>query len=176
MFSFVLLHCRFKDCTVLIIAHRLNTIIDCDRVMVMDTGRLVEYGLPHDLLQRGGGLFSEMVRDTGKGMARELHRLAALKSGEVGSHPAPFFAVDHPTPSPDRSPSASVPIPVHSSPSLAGQDSAASLPFPPSLSLSTPERSSASLMSLFDWSWHRHERGREQEEDMMGVVRLHFDD
>ena len=37
---------RFTDCTVMTIAHRLNTIIDCDRVMVMDKGKLAEMDSP----------------------------------------------------------------------------------------------------------------------------------
>jgi len=39
-----------KECTVLTIAHRLNTIIDCDKVMVMDSGKLVEFGEPYELI------------------------------------------------------------------------------------------------------------------------------
>lgn len=37
---------EFKTCTMLIIAHRINTIIDSDRILVMDAGRLVEIDTP----------------------------------------------------------------------------------------------------------------------------------
>ena len=41
----------FKECTVLTIAHRLHTIMDSDRVLVMDAGRVKEYAAPGRLLQ-----------------------------------------------------------------------------------------------------------------------------
>ena len=52
---------KFKDSTVLTIAHRLNTIMDYDKVLVLDGGRVVEFDNP-DLLIRNGGLFAEMVK------------------------------------------------------------------------------------------------------------------
>ncbi|KAF2223913.1 P-loop containing nucleoside triphosphate hydrolase protein [Elsinoe ampelina] len=47
-----LIRTEFKDHTVIAIAHRLDTILDFDFVGVMDSGRLVEYGKPSDLLQQ----------------------------------------------------------------------------------------------------------------------------
>ena len=52
---------RFKDSTVLTIAHRLNTIMDYDKVLVLDGGRVAEFDKP-EVLIRNGGLFAEMVR------------------------------------------------------------------------------------------------------------------
>ncbi|XP_071985544.1 ATP-binding cassette sub-family C member 2-like [Engystomops pustulosus] len=57
---------EFADCTVLTIAHRLHTIMDSNRVLVLDSGKIIEYGNPEDLLRRRGH-FSSMVRDAGTG-------------------------------------------------------------------------------------------------------------
>ena len=46
---------RFSDCTVITIAHRLNTIIDSDIVIVMDKGCVKEIGRPFDLLTNDPG-------------------------------------------------------------------------------------------------------------------------
>ena len=53
---------RFKDCTVLTIAHRLNTIMDYDKVLVMDQGRVVEFDKPEVLLQNNNGYFYRLVQ------------------------------------------------------------------------------------------------------------------
>ncbi|CAH0699487.1 unnamed protein product [Spodoptera exigua] len=46
---------KFANSTVLTIAHRLNTVMDYDRVIVMDKGRVVESGHPFELLTQSGG-------------------------------------------------------------------------------------------------------------------------
>ncbi|XP_068685996.1 multidrug resistance-associated protein 1-like [Montipora foliosa] len=53
---------EFADRTVLTIAHRLNTIMDYDRVMVLESGSIVEFDSPSTLLARKGQFFG-MVRD-----------------------------------------------------------------------------------------------------------------
>lgn len=63
---------KFANCTVLTIAHRLHTIMDSDKVLVMDAGRAVEFDHPHKLLQNHEGVFYGLVMQTGVGMAENL--------------------------------------------------------------------------------------------------------
>ncbi|KAJ2992857.1 hypothetical protein HDV02_002822 [Globomyces sp. JEL0801] len=65
-----------KDFSDVTIAHRLNTIADYDKVMVLSFGKLVEYDSPHVLLSNPTSEFSKMVAETGKANA-ELIRVAA---------------------------------------------------------------------------------------------------
>ena len=51
----------FKDCTVLTIAHRLNTIIDSDKILLLKDGEVAEFDSPQTLLSNPGSMFAEMV-------------------------------------------------------------------------------------------------------------------
>uniref|UniRef100_A0A8C8SZK8 Multidrug resistance-associated protein 1 n=1 Tax=Pelusios castaneus TaxID=367368 RepID=A0A8C8SZK8_9SAUR len=54
---------QFEDCTVLTIAHRLNTIMDYERILVLDKGKIVECDSPANLLQKKG-IFYSMAKDS----------------------------------------------------------------------------------------------------------------
>ncbi|XP_063685261.1 ATP-binding cassette sub-family C member 4-like [Bolinopsis microptera] len=56
---------EFSKCTVLTIAHRINTIIDSDRIMVIDEGKLAEFDHPALLLNRPESIFYDLVNETG---------------------------------------------------------------------------------------------------------------
>ncbi|XP_063224304.1 ATP-binding cassette sub-family C member 4-like [Bacillus rossius redtenbacheri] len=73
---------KFADCTVLTIAHRLLTVMDSDRILVMDAGRVMEFDQPHILLQNRSGFLWSMVQETGKAMAETLTRMAEKGYGD----------------------------------------------------------------------------------------------
>lgn len=67
----------FTDCTILTIAHRLNTIIDYDSIIVMDDGKVNDVGTPKELLLRKG-IFHDLVEDTGETISNDLKKKAGL--------------------------------------------------------------------------------------------------
>lgn len=54
----------FKDRTIITIAHRINTILDSDRIVVLDHGVVAEFDTPSALVRRRG-LFYELVKEAG---------------------------------------------------------------------------------------------------------------
>lgn len=67
---------KFAECTVLTIAHRLHTVMDSDKVLVMDAGTMVEFDHPYLLLQDENGFLHSMVQKTGRTMAEALMLIA----------------------------------------------------------------------------------------------------
>ncbi|XP_077976273.1 ATP-binding cassette sub-family C member 4-like [Styela clava] len=56
---------KFKQCTVITIAHRINTIIDSDKILVLEEGQVKEFDKPSVLLQKWDGLFAGIVKSAG---------------------------------------------------------------------------------------------------------------
>ena len=56
---------EFADCTVLTVAHRLKTILDCDRIAVLSDGKLQEVGEPEVLLNQPDSSLRSMAQDAG---------------------------------------------------------------------------------------------------------------
>lgn len=69
-----MLRTKFSDTTLITVAHRLNTIIDFDMVIVMDSGKAVEIGSPKELLDQKG-VFAELVDATGPEGSKALRAM-----------------------------------------------------------------------------------------------------
>ncbi|PPQ73481.1 hypothetical protein CVT26_010183 [Gymnopilus dilepis] len=67
-----------SDVTILTIAHRLQTIMDADKIMVLDSGKIAEYGSPQSLLQKRGGHFKSLVDESGD--KKTLYTMAERKA------------------------------------------------------------------------------------------------
>mmetsp|Transcript_47258 Transcript_47258/g.55181 ORF Transcript_47258/g.55181 Transcript_47258/m.55181 type:complete len:470 (+) Transcript_47258:2964-4373(+) len=70
---------NFADATILTIAHRLNTIMDSDKVLVLDNGEIAEYDSPQVLLSKSEGIFKDMVN---KSKANNSSRLNLAELAE----------------------------------------------------------------------------------------------
>jgi ABC-type multidrug transport system fused ATPase/permease subunit len=67
---------NFANLTVLTIAHRLNTVMASDKILVMDAGRVVEFAPPLALLERPDGYFHNLLTETGQDSFDKLKRIA----------------------------------------------------------------------------------------------------
>ena len=67
---------QFKDCTVFTIAHRLHTVMDSDKILVLDDGKVSEFDSPRKLLENPNGYLSQLVNQTGLGVKRKLIQMA----------------------------------------------------------------------------------------------------
>jgi ABC-type multidrug transport system fused ATPase/permease subunit len=57
---------EFKDRTILTIAHRIKTVMDSDKILVLDQGEIVEFASPIDLLQDKNSLFYKLAKQAGE--------------------------------------------------------------------------------------------------------------
>lgn len=78
---------EFEDRTILTIAHRINTIIDSDRVLVLSDGNVAEFDHPGKLLADSGSFFSRLVDQTGDSFAAQLKKVATTR-WQSSSEPA----------------------------------------------------------------------------------------
>jgi ABC-type multidrug transport system fused ATPase/permease subunit len=68
----------FHEGTILAVAHRLDTVIDHDFILVLGGGKVLEYGSPAELIEMNGH-FAHMIADTGDTSASDLRRRALQK-------------------------------------------------------------------------------------------------
>lgn len=67
---------QLSDVTVITVAHRLRTIGDSDKIIVLDAGELVEFDTPANLLKKEGGYYRSLVDESGD--REDLYRMAGL--------------------------------------------------------------------------------------------------
>jgi ATP-binding cassette subfamily C (CFTR/MRP) protein 1 len=86
------LRTSFTDRTIMTIAHRLDTIIDSDRILAMDKGVVAEFDAPLTLLNNPKSIFSELCRNTGEEQYQNLRNKAAEAAG---LRPSASHAANH---------------------------------------------------------------------------------
>ena len=58
---------QFQSCTIFTIAHRLHTVMDSDKILVLDDGRVMEFDTPSNLLEKSNGYLTQLVNQIYKG-------------------------------------------------------------------------------------------------------------
>ena len=75
------LRTNFTERTIMTIAHRLDTIIDSDRILAMDKGIVAEFDSPKTLLANSKSIFSELCRNAGPDEYQRLYNAAMSAKG-----------------------------------------------------------------------------------------------
>ena len=73
---------EFKQTTVITIAHRLNTIIYYDKILVLDNGEVQEYDTPLKLVKDENSFLGKLIRKTGKTFMEKIVAMAEKGSEE----------------------------------------------------------------------------------------------
>ncbi|CAD6568215.1 MAG: hypothetical protein TREMPRED_004364 [Tremellales sp. Tagirdzhanova-0007] len=73
------------DTQMLVIAHRLMTVCGLDKILVLDQGRVVEFGTPWELIQKEEGMFRDLCRQSGEEtqlfeMAKAVHETKTVEA------------------------------------------------------------------------------------------------
>jgi ABC-type multidrug transport system fused ATPase/permease subunit len=71
----------FAESTVVTIAHRLDTILDSDRILVLEGGEMVEFASPAELVKKGKGHFFDLMDEGGY-----LEKFLAMEGGSSPNH------------------------------------------------------------------------------------------
>lgn len=58
----------FNDTTLIVVAHRLQTVADFDKILVLDDGKIIEAGAPCELWEKPGGAFRELCEQSGEAL------------------------------------------------------------------------------------------------------------
>jgi ABC-type multidrug transport system fused ATPase/permease subunit len=74
---------EFHNTTVITIAHRLNSIIHYDRIMILEKGVVAEFDTPYNLLQNPAGYFAKLFKEQGQQFESKMKNLAAQKQREI---------------------------------------------------------------------------------------------
>ena len=78
-----LIKTQFKNSTILTIAHRLNTIIQYDKILSLREGKVVDYGSPKELLLDESTYFCQLVRENGDEFYQQMLTMATEAENEA---------------------------------------------------------------------------------------------
>ncbi|XP_065897571.1 ATP-binding cassette sub-family C member 4-like [Dysidea avara] len=71
---------KFNHCTIITIAHRLETIMDSDKILVLSSGKVIEFDTPFNLVQSPQSVFRSLVDKTGPIESVKLKKIAKQRS------------------------------------------------------------------------------------------------